>query len=125
MISIGDFSKLGQVTVKTLRFYDEVGLLQPERVDACNGSRYYVFEPLARLNTILALKDLGLSLEQIRDLLAQGLPPEQLRGMLRLKLAEIGGRVQDEQARLARVAARLRQIEREPGMSHYEVVVKR
>jgi DNA-binding transcriptional MerR regulator len=65
MIKIGDFSKLSQATVKALRLYDEMGLLKPARVDNFTGYRYYSADQLPRLNRILALKDLGFSLEQI------------------------------------------------------------
>lgn len=75
----------------------------------------YSADPLGRLNRIPALKDLGLSLEQIGQLLDE-LPAAQLCGMLRLKQVEGQARVQEEQARLARVAARLRQIEQEGKM---------
>ena len=67
MLKIGDFSKLSQVPVKTLRYYDEIGLLKPVQVDRFTSYRYYSFEQLRRLNRILALKDLGLSLEQIEQ----------------------------------------------------------
>jgi len=97
--------------VKTLRYYDEIGLLKPAQVDRFTGYRYYSEDQLPRLNRILALKDLGLSLEQIGRLLDDDLPPAQLRGMLRLKQAEIQQCVEEEQARLARVEMRLRQIE--------------
>ena len=70
MIKIGDFSKISQVTVKTLRYYDEIGLLKPAQIDHYTGYRYYSFDQLPRLNRILALKDLGLSLEQIAQVLA-------------------------------------------------------
>jgi DNA-binding transcriptional MerR regulator len=113
MFKIGDFSKLSQVTVKTLRYYDELGLLKPVEVDRFTGYRYYSADQLPRLNRILALKDLGLSLEQIATLFAarDKLTVEQMRGMLRLKQAEAQERVREEQDRLARVEARLRQIE--------------
>src|SRR2546427_5071593 len=89
MIRIGDFSKLSQVSIKTLRYYDEVGLLKPINVDRFTSYRYYAVSQLPRLNRILALKDLGLSLEQIAQVLDEGVSPEQLRGMLRLKRAEL------------------------------------
>lgn len=123
MIRIGDFSTLSRVTIKTLRYYDEVGLLEPASVDPLTGYRYYAYEQLPRLNRILALKDLGFSLDEIRQLLADALTPEQMRGMLKLRQAEIRQRVQDETERLARVEARLRQIEQEEDMS-YDVVVR-
>jgi len=125
MFKIGEFSKLSQVPVKTLRYYDEIGLLRPAKVDDFTGYRYYSADQLPRLNRILALKDLDLSLAQIGELLDGDLPAEQMRGMLRLKQAEVRGRVKEEQARLARVEWRLRQIEQEGKMSDQEVVVKK
>ncbi|MEW5871126.1 MAG: helix-turn-helix domain-containing protein [Chloroflexota bacterium] len=124
MIKIGDFSKLCLVSVRMLRYYEEMGLLEPVQVDPSTGYRYYSVEQLPRLNRILALKDLGLSLAQIASLLEEGLPAEQLRGMLRMKQAEIQLQVEEEQARLARVAARLRQIEQEQAAPPYEVILK-
>jgi effector-binding domain-containing protein len=125
MIRIGDFSKLSRVTVKTLRYYDQVGLLKPARMDHFTGYRYYTYEQLPRLNRILALKDLGFSLEEIGQLLTNDLTPEQMRGMLKLRQVEIRQRVQAETERLARVDARLRQIEQEHSMSVYDIVIKK
>lgn len=124
MIKIGDFSKLSQITVKTLHHYDQLGLLKPVHVDRFTGYRYYAVEQLPRLNRILALKDLGLSLQQIARLLADDLPATEIRGMLKLKQAEVQQQVVAEQARLARIEARLRQIEQEQGMPTHEVVIK-
>lgn len=125
MLRIGDFSQLAQVSVPTLRHYDELGLLKPAHVDPFTDYRYYDVDQLPRLNRILALKDLGLSLDQIKALLKEDVPAEQLRGMLRLKRAEIEGEIAREQARLARVEARLQQIEHEGDAPAYDVVLKR
>ena len=125
MFKIGDFSKLSRVSVKTLRYYDEIGLLKPSYVDDFTGYRYYAADQLARLNRILALKDLGFSLEQTERLLDDALSPGQMREILRMKQAEIHQRVEDELGRLARVEARLRAIEQEGVMPAYDVVVKR
>lgn len=125
MIRIGDFSKISRVTVKTLRYYDEVGLLKPARLDQLTGYRYYTYEQLPRLNRILALKDLGFSLEEIGRLLGEDLTLEQMRGMLRLRQAEIRQQVQDEMERLRRVEVRLRQIEQEDVMSKYDIITKK
>jgi DNA-binding transcriptional MerR regulator len=124
MLKIGDFSKLSRVTVKTLRFYDEMGLLKPVMLDPYTGYRYYSVEQLPRLNRILAYKDLGFSLEQIRGLLDENPPLSQVRALLQLKQAEIQARLVDDQARLARLEIRLRQIE-EDWMSTYEIVLKK
>ncbi|MGA9350294.1 MAG: MerR family transcriptional regulator [Anaerolineae bacterium] len=125
MFKIGEFSKLSHVTVKTLRYYDKIGLLKPAEVDRFTSYRYYSASQLPRLNRILALKDLGLSLDQIARLLDDDLPPDQIRGMLRLKQVELQEQLEEEQARLARVEQRLRQIEQEETMSTQEVALKR
>jgi len=125
MIRIGDFSKLSRVSVKTLRFYDEMGLLKPIEVDRFTGYRFYEFDQLPRLYRILALKDLGFSLEEIGHLLEENLSTEQMRGMLKLRQAEIRQRVEEEAERLERVERWLRQIEQEDSMSKYDVVIKK
>ncbi len=126
MFKIGDFSKLGQVSTRMLRHYDKLGLLIPNQVDQWTGYRYYTVDQLAQLHRIIALKELGLSLQQISELLQDNdaLPVEQLRGMLRLKHAEIEQELQTNQARLTNVAARLQQIEQQGQPSPYEIVVK-
>ena len=125
MLRIGDFSQLGQVTVVTLRHYDELGLLRPSHIDPFTDYRYYTIDQLPHLNRILELKDLGLSLDQIKSLLGSALSPGQLRGMLRLKRGEIEQQLQTEQARLARVESRLRQIEQEDAPPAIDVVLRR
>ncbi len=125
MLKIGDFSRLAHVTVKTLRHYGKVGLLKPAWIDRFTGYRYYSLPQLSRLNRILALKDLGFTLEQIRPMLDGNLPVQELRQILRLKQEELVGRVQDEQVRLAQVERRLTQIDTEGSVPSYEVVLKR
>ena len=125
MIRIGDFSKLSRVSIKTLRFYDEMGLLEPIEVDRFTGYRYYECDQLPRLYRILALKDLGFSLEEIGYLLEGDLSTEQMRGMLKLRQAEIRQRMEEEEERLDRVELWLRQIEQENSMSKYDVVLKK
>lgn len=126
MFKIGDFSKLGQVSTRMLRHYDKLGLLVPNHVDPLTGYRYYTIDQLAQLHRIIALKELGLSLQQISELVQddEPLPVEQLRGMLMIKQAELTQELQLNQARLNNVAARLREIEQEGQPSPYEIVVK-
>ncbi len=124
MIRIGDFSKLSQVSIKALRYYDEMGLLKPISLDSVTGYRYYAMSQLPRLNRILALKDLGFSLQQIGQVLNEGVSSEQLCGMLRLKSAELQQQLAEEQERLARIEARLNTIAMEDAMSNYDVILK-
>jgi DNA-binding transcriptional MerR regulator len=124
MLKIGDFSRLSGISIKTLRYYDDLGLLKPAEVDPFTGYRYYSARQLPRLYRLLALKDLGFSLEQVAHLLTEGVSADQLRGMLRLRQAEQQQRVDEEQQRLTRVALRLRLIEMETTMPNYDVILK-
>ena len=125
MLKIGDFSKLSLVSVKALRYYDELGLLKPVQVDEFTGYRYYSTSQLTRLNRILALKDLGLALEQIAQLLDQDLTPDQVRGMLKLKRIELEQCMVESQQRLGRINAWLHTFEQETIMPAYDVIVKK
>ena len=69
---IGEFSKLCQVTVKTLRHYEEIGLMIPVEVDEWTGYRYYDISQLRCMSRIVYLKQLGFSLEEISELFADG-----------------------------------------------------
>ncbi len=124
VLKIGEFARVGQVSVATLRYYDQWDLLKPAELDTETGYRYYALDQLPRLNRILALKDLGFPLEQIAQFLAKDLSLEQLQGMLKLKQAQTQQMIDTEQARLARIAARLHQIEQEGKMPTYEVLLK-
>ena len=80
MLRIGEFSQLGQVSVRTLHHYDERGLLKPAEIDNWTGYRFYSVKQLPRLNRILALKDLGFSLDQISRLVDDTLPANSCAG---------------------------------------------
>ena len=124
MFQIGEFSKIGQVSPRQLRRYDEMGLLKPLHVDRFTGYRYYSAEQLPRLNRILALKELGLSLSQIGQYLNQEISTAELRGMLALKQSQIEQQLQAEAARLRYIASRIDQIDRHGVLESDEVVLK-
>lgn len=126
MYKIGEFSQLGQVSARMLRHYDQLGLLTPSQIDRFTGYRYYTIDQLPRLNRILALKALGIPLEQIALLLGRDerLSAERLRGMLELRQAEIAQELALKQRQLLEVEARLRQIEQEGQPAPYEIVIK-
>ena len=69
---IGEFSKMMQVTIKTLRHYEQKGLLVPDEVDEWTGYRYYSLVQMQRLNTIRGLQRQGFTLEEIKELLEDG-----------------------------------------------------
>jgi DNA-binding transcriptional MerR regulator len=124
MLSIGAFAQLAQVSPRTLRHYDDLGVLVPARVVAATGYRFYEVGQLGRLHRILALRDLGFGLDQIGPVLDGQPSVEELRGMLVMRRAQIESTVAEEQARLRRVEARLRFLERSNAMSVPDVVIK-
>jgi DNA-binding transcriptional MerR regulator len=124
MLTIGAFSRMSQVSIKALRFYDEIGLLKPSHVDGENGYRYYAAGLLPRLNRILFLKELGFSLDEIGQLLKGDLPLATVRRMLRQQLKTGEQRVHDEQRRLAQVKTWLAQLEQAGRLPDHEIMIK-
>ena len=124
MFTIGDFAKHGRVSVRMLRHYDAIGLLRPARVDPASGYRFYEATQLSRLNRIVALKGLGFTLQQVQSVLDEDVTAEALRGMLRLRRAELETALAEAASGLVQVEARLRSIESEGAMPREDVVIK-
>lgn len=124
MYGIGRVARLAQVSVRTLRHYDELGLLKPGHVDPLTGYRHYTPEQMHRLHRILVLRDLGVPLAQIGPLLDDDVTVEQLRGILRLRQAEARARLTAQTEQLRRVEIRLGQLQ-EASVAGYDVIVKR
>jgi DNA-binding transcriptional MerR regulator len=85
MLKIRDFARLAEVLMTTLRYYDDIGLLKPIHIDPETGYRFYTMDQLPHLHRILALKELGLELTQIVEILDEGVSPEAFQGMLRFR----------------------------------------
>ena len=125
MFAIGEFARIGRVSVRMLRHYDEIGLLHPASVDRSTGYRSYAPSQIPTLHRIVALKDLGFSLDQIRELVNERIGPDELRDMLRLRRSQIETEVREATQRLARLDHRLHLIETEDtDMPTIDVVVK-
>jgi DNA-binding transcriptional MerR regulator len=124
MFRIREFARFTRVSVKMLRHYDELGLLRPARVDPATGYRYYSANQVPRLNRLIALKDLGFSLAQIAGFLNDDLSPEEIRGMLKLRRAEIEQHLHEEHERLAQVEAHLRLLDQPEQRVRYDTVLR-
>lgn len=124
MFTIGDFATMGRVSIRMLRHYDRIGLLPPARVDVYTGYRYYTADQLRRLNRVVALKDLGFTLAEVARIVDADVAPAELRGMLRLRRAQVAEQIAADRDRLTRIEARLRMIEKEGTMSTNNVTVK-
>lgn len=124
MFTVGEFSALAQVSKRLLRYYDEIGLLKPAHTDPASGYRYYDAGQMAHLNRILVLKELGLSLDQIRRMLSDNVSIDEMQGMLLLKKAEIEQTLRAELQRIRKVEARLQAIRSSENDAPLDVVIK-
>jgi DNA-binding transcriptional MerR regulator len=124
MFRIGDFSRIARVSARQLRFYEELGLFSPAHADPHTGYRYYKASQLAELSRIIVLKDLGFSLEQIRDVVGSGVGPGELRRMLLAKRNEVASRLEEEAQRLRHIETRIAQMESQGALSAEDVVVR-
>jgi DNA-binding transcriptional MerR regulator len=124
MLKIGEFARLSQVSMKTLRHYDTLGLLRPSRIDLENGYRLYDMEQLADMMRIQALKDCGFALEEIVQLL-QTHDVRAIEGLLNQRILAQQEVVAEEQARLQRLNARLKLLSSAEHSPHYDVALKR
>src|SRR6266568_2351826 len=109
MFLTGEFSQISRVSKRLLHYYDEIGLLKPAHIDSHTGYRYYSARQLPRLNRILALKDLGLSLDYIVGMMQADVSDEEIHGMLLMQKAEVEQTLLEDVQRLRRIEARLQQ----------------
>jgi DNA-binding transcriptional MerR regulator len=116
---IGLFSKINHITTKTLRHYDEIGLLKPDHVDYITGYRFYTSEQLPRLHQILALKQLGLSLNEIKEIIEN---PVSIEVFLKLKERELKEELLREKQRLKEVRTWIKRIKGEKDMSYSPIM---
>lgn len=104
MYKIGELSKLCNMTVKTLRYYDNIGLLVPDEIDSLTGYRYYSASKLAECNRIAALKELGFSLQEIIAHVRAD-SPEEISSLIDGKIAELHTSLSETQAHIKRLTA--------------------
>lgn len=124
MLPISEFARAGNVTIRALRFYDELGLLSPAHVVPESGYRRYSPTQFAQLNQIQAFKDMGFSLQEIRELLERRLAPKELRAVLEERREVLRKRVRDDAGRLERIEARLNGLSAGGSQSHPAILLR-
>lgn len=124
MFKIGDFSRLTQVSVRMLRYYDELGLLKPAEVDRFTGYRLYSSRQIGRLNKIITLRDMGFLTAEIEGLLLQDINDESLIKILHSKEAELKRNIAGENAKLLKLRNFIDSVGKENMKMSYEVTVK-
>ncbi|WP_113671656.1 MerR family transcriptional regulator [Vallitalea guaymasensis] len=120
MYQIGLFSKMNHITTKTLRHYDEIGLLKPAYIDDFTGYRYYSSEQLPRLNKIFALKQIGISLSEIMEIIDE---TKGVEVFLKLKEKELESKIKKEREMLLNIRNYQKRIRGELVMK-YDPVIK-
>lgn len=119
MYRIGMFSKINKVTIKTLRYYDEVGLLCPAYIDEENNYRYYTSEQMFELHKVISLRQIGFSIEEVLSIL-NGCNVD---GILEQRKAEIIAQLNENQDQLSRVKYYI--MEKKEGFNmNYQAIIK-
>jgi DNA-binding transcriptional MerR regulator/predicted transcriptional regulator YdeE len=113
MLSIGELASLGRVTIRSLRYYDEIGLLPPAEVDRSSGYRWYAPAQVPVLTRILQLRDFGLRLDDITKIVNGGLDTGGEQQLLRTARDSLSNQIEDNTLRLQRLDAYLRTTEGE------------
>lgn len=123
MFRIGEFSKLTQVTVRMLRYYDETKLLPPAEVDPWTGYRLYSVEQIKTLNKILYLRDSGFNISEIAAALEHN-DDNCLLEQLEDKFEQINQHIKNEQAKLEKIMLAKKQLIKGTNDMHYHISIK-
>ncbi|MBI9108039.1 MAG: MerR family transcriptional regulator [Spirochaetales bacterium] len=114
MLSIGEFSQVTRMTIKTLRYYHELGILVPIRVDQTTGYRYYDDKSYNQATAVIALKDMGFALLEIKTILDECESEDDLHRFIIQKLKDIRSKAAELKELEDRLSAFERQIDTEP-----------
>lgn len=123
MFKIGEFSIINRLTIKTLRHYDEIGLLKPAYVDEVSGYRFYTGSQLPKVQKIIHLKMIGFSLSEISELLKKDISSNQWLRVLKDKEKEVTQLVDSEKLKLQQLKTYLSVLQKEKNME-YHVTIK-
>jgi DNA-binding transcriptional MerR regulator len=125
MLKIGDFARISGISIKALRYYDDIGILTPAHTDAFTGYRYYGLEQIARSERIAALKAMGLSLEQVGLMLEQRLSDDDVRALLREKRRDLFAQMGKIETQIREIDCHLELMEQESRLMNEYIVTLR
>lgn len=124
MFTVGEFAHLAQVSKRLLRYYDQIDLLKPNHIDSSSGYRYYSADQMSQLNRILALKELGFSLNQIQQTANDNISADELHEMLLLKKTETGQQLRAGLQRIQMIESRLQSMRNNETTMPTNIVIK-
>ena len=129
MFRIGQLASIYRISGKTLRYYDELGLLRPKYVDEATGYRYYTSSQIPVLNEIFLLKEMGLSLKEITYLMKEEVDKDHtlLKGVLELKQLEFDRQIQELNEKKQTIELLKKKLDKEGGieLSSFKVGIKK
>lgn len=120
MYRIGLFSQITKTTVKTLRYYDSIGILKPSKIDKFTGYRYYTAKQIDDMYQILLYKQLGLSIKEIKELLSS---KENIEHILTCKKEELSS-IQIECSHKVSLINHLLKERKEGYFMEYKAIIK-
>jgi DNA-binding transcriptional MerR regulator len=123
MFRIGEFSKLTQVSIRMLRYYDETGLLKPAETDRFTNYRLYSIEQIPVLNKIIFMRDLGFNVSEIAVALNHW-NTEFITEQLEKKRREIEDTIKAERNKLSEIELAMNDIQQDKITIHYNVSIK-
>lgn len=123
MFKIGDFSKLIRVSVRMLRYYDEVGLFKPAKIDDFTGYRYYSAKQISDINLIVSLRDMSFNVADIAIFMKEK-SDEKLEDILKVKSEEIKNNIRAEEIRLEKINSAIKDMKKERVNMSYNVTLK-
>lgn len=121
MFKIGEFSKLTQVSVRMLRYYDEIGLLKPLHIDEESGYRMYGSQQIPELNKIIYLRDSGFQTSEIQMALQDD---DNMMKLLEQKHSEVVTSIQGEREKLKKIELAQRELHLQANDLHYQILIK-
>lgn len=124
MLKIGDFSKLSRITIRMLRYYDEINLLKPDTVDRWTGYRYYDETQLLTANKIQLLKSLGFGLSSIKELLTHFYDYSQIEDFLKVRQNELIAEESELRERIKFIDSAIKNLKQEGNFMNYVVNLK-
>ena len=124
MLKIGDFSKLSRISIRMLRHYDEIGLLEPKSTDSHTSYRYFSEEQLPIAQRIISLKDMGFSLATVAQILKSYDDPQALSQFLKIKQAEVQEQAEETNRRILLLETAIKRLRKDDTAMNYNVTLK-
>jgi DNA-binding transcriptional MerR regulator len=124
MLKIGDFSKLARISIRMLRHYDEIGLLEPKSIDQVTGYRYYGEDQLPMACRITSLKEMGFGLAVIGNIIRNYNNPKELARFLEIKQSEVNLELQETNRRVRLLETAIERLREDETSMNYNVTLK-